>query len=49
MIGDREVDVEAGSKIGADLIRIGIHPDQATNANFSCFSLVEAICIIVDL
>ena len=49
MIGDREVDVEAGSKIGAGVIRIGIHPDQATNAKFSCSSLVEAICVIVNI
>lgn len=49
MIGDREVDVEAGSKIGAGVIRIGIHPDQATNADFSCSSLVEAICVIVNI
>ena len=49
MIGDREVDVEAGSKIGADVIRIGIRPDQTTNAKFSCSSLVEAICVIVNV
>ena len=49
MIGDREVDVEAGSKIGAGVIRIRNYPDQATNANFTCSSLVEAICVIVDI
>ena len=49
MIGDREVDVEAGSKIGAGVIRIRNYPGQATNADFTCSSLVEAICVIVDI
>ena len=46
---DREVDVAAGSKIGAGVIRIRNYPDYATNANFTCSSLVEAICVIVDI
>ena len=49
MIGDREVDVEAGSKIGAGVIRIRNYPGQATNADFTCSSLVEAICVSVDI
>lgn len=49
MIGDREVDIEAGGLVGAKLIRVDSHPDQTTNANFRCSSLVEAVCVIVDI
>ena len=48
MIGDSEVDVDAGVQIGANVIRIATHSDQTTNANFGCSSLVDAVCVILE-